>query len=469
VLWANLTLLLVPSPAHAAFVGKNGWFAFSALSPKGSIQLWREGDSGLVNLTGTTRTPQIMDHDNFSPAWSPEQGAHLVFVSAARTGNGRGPGDIWMMSPWPHMDPGFITNLTDSPDSDDESPSWDFTGGHVVYSSARVVNGGNQAGDIWKTSWTGRHTENLTRGTVSDDGQPAWSPRQHVIAFASNRTDRAGHHAGKSYGIWLMHSGDGRGIRRLTSAGTSPNWKSDGTKIAFVRGGDIWVMNADGSGQHRLTHDTTAETNPVWAPDGTKIAFQVGPGTLPERGTSMGVMNADGTGRHPMLRLRQFVGQSGPNWKPDCSVKPHRENGTWVIGGTPGPDLICFEKGASVIYGRAGNDSIYAGGGDDVVYGGAGNDIILGGPGNDILRGDPGDDYLEGDDGNDKLFGGPGSDSLNGGPGTDVCVDDASPIDSFGRCETMHARQSPLGLELTAWRYSRTKTHGPSRTSNQNR
>jgi Tol biopolymer transport system component len=441
LLWATVSLLLSPSPAHAAFVGKNGWFAFSALSRKGSIQLWRQGDSGLVNLTGTTRTPQIMNHDNFSPAWSPEQGAHLVFVSAARTGGGRGPGDIWMMSPWPHMDPGFMTNLTHSSDADDEDPAWDFTGGHVVYSSAPVVNGRGQAADIWKTSWTGRHTENLTRGTVSDDIQPAWSARQHVIAFVSNRTDRAGHHKGKSYGIWLMQSGDGTVMRQLTTDGTSPNWKSDGTEIAFVRGGDIWVMNADGSGQRRLTHDRPVETNPVWSPDGTKIAFQLGPGSLPERGTSMGVMRTDGTGRHPMLRLRQFLGQSGPNWKPDCSVKPHRENGTWVIRGTPGPDLICFEKVSSAIYGLGGNDSIYAGAGDDIVYGGTGNDIILGGRGNDVLRGGPGNDYLEGDDGNDRLIGGPGRDSLNGGPGTDVCVDDARPINSFAQCETMHTRQ----------------------------
>ncbi len=364
-----------------------------------------------------------------------------MFVSASRTGGGRGPGDIWMMSPWPHMDPGFMTNLTHSPDADDEDPAWDFTGGHVVYSSAPVVNGTDQAADIWKTSWTGRHTENLTLGTVSDDIQPAWSPRQHVIAFVSNRTDRAGHHTAKSYGIWLLASGDGRVMRQLTSGGTSPNWKSDGTEIAFVRGGDIWVMAADGSGQRRLTHDRPVETNPVWSPDGTKIAFQVGPGFVPVRGTSMGVMSADGGGRHPMLQLRQFVGQSGPNWKPDCSVKPHREGGTWVIRGTPGPDLICFEKVSSVIYGEGGNDSIYAGGGDDVVSGGAGNDIILGGQGNDILRGGPGNDYLEGDDGGDSLFGGPGRDSLNGGPGTDVCVDDARPIDSFAQCETMHTRQ----------------------------
>jgi Tol biopolymer transport system component len=337
-----LSVVLSASPAQASFIGKNGWFLFSVISGRGSIQVWRQGDRALINLTGTSRTPKIMRHDNFSPAWSPEEGTHLVFVSAARAGSGHGPGDIWMMSPWPHMDPSFMTNLTDSSSADDEDPAWDFTGGHVVYSSAPVVNGDDQAADIWKTTWTGRLRQNLTRGTLSDDIQPAWSPRNHVIAFVSNRIDRAGYRVGKDYGVWLMKSGDGKVLRKLTSNSSQPDWKSDGTRIAFVRDGDIWVMNADGSHQRRLTHDRAIEGNPVWSPDGTKIAFQAGGVSLAERGTSMGVMSADGTGRHSLLGLSQFVGQSEPSWKPDCSVSPHREAGKVGDPGNfgPRPDLL---------------------------------------------------------------------------------------------------------------------------------
>src|SRR2546427_13003790 len=47
-------------------------------------------------------------------------------------------------------------------------------------------------------------------------------------------------------------------------------------KIAFVRVQDgkwnIYVMNADGSNQTRLT-DGSYNAEPAWSPDGTKIAF----------------------------------------------------------------------------------------------------------------------------------------------------------------------------------------------------
>ena len=65
-------------------------------------------------------------------------------------------------------------------------------------------------------------------------------------------------------------------------------------KIAFVRGGDIWTMNPDGTSQVNVTNDAPAQSNPSWSADGNKIAFdQVdNPG-----GVHVWSMFADGTGR----------------------------------------------------------------------------------------------------------------------------------------------------------------------------
>ena len=98
-------------------------------------------------------------------------------------------------------------------------------------------------------------------------------------------------YADTSNGIIYVMNADGSGQRRLTNSSadeTWPSWSPDGTKIAFESVvnddyGDIYVMNAaDGSNQTRLTNSVAENeapgaflhySNPKWSPDGTRIAF----------------------------------------------------------------------------------------------------------------------------------------------------------------------------------------------------
>jgi Tol biopolymer transport system component len=67
---------------------------------------------------------------------------------------------------------------------------------------------------------------------------------------------------------------DGSGQRNLTRNAAKeqspPTWSPNGRKIAFTsdREGDdeVYVMNANGTGQLRLTHNPGNEILPVWAP-----------------------------------------------------------------------------------------------------------------------------------------------------------------------------------------------------------
>ena len=65
--------------------------------------------------------------------------------------------------------------------------------------------------------------------------------------------------------------GKQRRLTRITGSNfvpfASPSWSPDGKRIIFVRNGQVWVANAAGSGQRRLTLEG-APFNPRGLPTG---------------------------------------------------------------------------------------------------------------------------------------------------------------------------------------------------------
>ena len=50
------------------------------------------------------------------------------------------------------------------------------------------------------------------------------------------------------------------------SDGDQPAWSPDGALLAFVLDGDIFVINADGTGAHDVTDDALQQSAPSWQP-----------------------------------------------------------------------------------------------------------------------------------------------------------------------------------------------------------
>jgi Tol biopolymer transport system component len=103
-------------------------------------------------------------------------------------------------------------------------------------------------------------------------------------------------------------------------------------KIAFTSSRDgtqeIYVMNADGTNQVRLTNNLLVEAHPTWSPDGRKIAFlkQNAGGDF-----SISVMNADGTNPQVITAINYVNSIWSMSWSPDGGRIAFQENGDIFI------------------------------------------------------------------------------------------------------------------------------------------
>jgi Tol biopolymer transport system component len=251
----------------------------------------------LGGASASART-QIEVVGNDAPAWSPD-GTEIAFTSFR---NGRG--DIYLM----HPDGTHQTRLTTSSAHDDLA-AWSPNGKQIAFSSDRT----GQL-EIWVMNADGSDQRQLTFDDSRDYG-PSWSPDGTHIAFRSDRDGNAE--------IYSMRA-DGTDIRRLTnnpSSDNTPRWGPDG-RILFVtdRGSgtksSLWIMNADGSDQHRFTPPSFYwnESRPAWSFDGRKVVFQADRDG-PIGNTELYAMDADG-GR--LERLTTYAGKDDwPTWSPD--------------------------------------------------------------------------------------------------------------------------------------------------------
>ena len=107
---------------------------------------------------------------------------------------------------------------------------------------------------------------------------PVISPDGRRIAYVVSRADLE--RSVYDTDLWLINA-DGSGDTQLTRAnGTNnhPRWSPDGTRIAFLSDRDggrlaIWIIGPNGGEAEKLTNEKSAISDFEWSPDGKSIAF----------------------------------------------------------------------------------------------------------------------------------------------------------------------------------------------------
>jgi Tol biopolymer transport system component len=186
--------------------------------------------------------------------------------------------------------------------------------------------------DIYSVNRDGTDLRRLTHNDVYT-AEEVLSPDGRKLVFTSLKDG--------DLEIYTMNV-DGSDVRRLTNTPGYDGgawWSPDGKKIAYranhptdaaelkqyrdllqqhlVRPAkvELFVMNADGSDQHQITHLGGANFGPSWTPDGKRIIFSSNYQSPRSGNFDLFLVNADGTGLEQLTFDPEFDGF--PEFSPD--------------------------------------------------------------------------------------------------------------------------------------------------------
>jgi TolB protein len=202
--------------------------------------------------------------------------------------------------------------------SPDCPPKPDYSRGYVwpIYNTYQIYTANSDGSDMRQlTHAVGYNAE----ATITRDGK-------HIV-FTSTRNG--------DLDIYTMDA-DGSNVKQLTNElgyDGGPFWSYDGKKIVYraehprspeqvkdykdlfaqglIRPGnlEIWVMDADGSNKHQVTHNGAANFAPYFFPDGKRIIFASNQADSNNgRGFDLYVISEDGTGQERITFHPDFDG-----------------------------------------------------------------------------------------------------------------------------------------------------------------
>src|SRR5262249_6082466 len=314
--------------AHATFAGRDGRIAFWDFNT-GQIYAVNPDGTGLAQLTRVAQGQTAAD-----PAWSPD-GRHIAFSSDMS-----GAVRLWIMDAngrHAHMVAG------DRPHATDFHPSYTPDGRRLVFS--RCVG---EACAISSIGVDGTQRRALTRLHHDVfDIRASVSPDGRQIAFTRFNAN------GIIGQVYVMNA-DGSGAHAVTPPaieGSGPDWSPTGKLITFTSnccrpGSNIYVMHPAGTGIRQLTNTPFPNNSfqSAYAPQADRIVFASDRRHPDLCCNDLFVMQSNGT-RETLVHTG-LTGVLSPSWGtaptlaktapaaaaipgPASSVAPRRTDGTW--------------------------------------------------------------------------------------------------------------------------------------------
>ena len=198
----------------------------------------------------------------------------------------------------------------------------------AVDAGAQIAFASDRDGDneIYVMDADGGNLRRLTNNRHGD-GDPVWSPDGKRIAFKSDRAGHFNRHGWHTHDIYVMDA-DGSNQQKLTNNPADdwdPSWSPDGKRIAFTSWRDgpfnieVYVMDADGGNLQNLTNNPRDDRNPFWSPYGAHIVFSARRDGHFENKFSIThevyVMDVDGGNQRRLTNNRS--NDWDPVWSPD--------------------------------------------------------------------------------------------------------------------------------------------------------
>lgn len=313
-----LVMALSSGSALATAPGTNGPIVFSSY---GKIYTIQPDGSGLRPVV----LPDQEHKYDFYPSWSPDG------LRIATSGQMREPDGYWTIT-------GLQVFSADGTGFDHlpifgyiEDPAWSPDGAHILFIRER---------GLFSTTPEGTSPTLLESNAWS----PAWSPAGTQIAFIrpeegpyedaglyTMTADGGGAHKVLDLPGRVLSpswSPDGSTIAFTYRAREARDDPGPGELPYTYSGPNIYAVSVTGGGPVRLT-DSGTDQDPVWSPDGTTIAFQsdrlsVPPTSAPD----LYLMNADGSDERRLTTTIHCL-QCGPDW---ASLPPHSRPSALAAG-----------------------------------------------------------------------------------------------------------------------------------------